>query len=200
MNELASYLIWLFPALFCSAFIRFFTTLTIFRYALGLKQAGFGVVIFGLSLILSFVAVESHTNIKENFGGVAKTAGASQAGNSNYEEKYKPFIEKYSDKNVTNKLLSIRSKYNKEQNTLNEPTFNLLLASFMISELKSAFILGLMVIIPFVVIDLIIANVLLAAGINQIPYETIALPIKLLLFISVNGWELIMGKLLGSYL
>jgi flagellar biosynthetic protein FliP len=71
--------------------------------------------------------------------------------------------------------------------------------AFVVSELTTAFQMGVMVLLPFLVIDLIVASVLMSLGMMMMPPQSISLPLKLLLFVAVDGWHLIVGSLLRSF-
>ena len=78
------------------------------------------------------------------------------------------------------------------------PTY-VLIPSFVISELKSAFQIGFMLYLPFLVLDMIVASVLMAMGMMMVPPAAIALPFKVLLFVLVDGWDLVVGSLVKSF-
>ncbi len=71
--------------------------------------------------------------------------------------------------------------------------------AFVVSELTTAFQMGIMVLLPFLVIDLIVASVLMSLGMMMMPPQSISLPLKLLLFVAVDGWHLVVGSLLRSF-
>jgi flagellar biosynthetic protein FliP len=71
--------------------------------------------------------------------------------------------------------------------------------AFIVSELTTAFQMGVMVLLPFLVIDLIVASVLMSLGMMMMPPQSISLPLKLLLFVAVDGWHLLVGSLLRSF-
>jgi len=73
-----------------------------------------------------------------------------------------------------------------------------LIPSFMLSELRTAFIMGALIYLPFIIIDLVTASVLMAMGMMMVPPAMISLPIKLLLFVLVDGWNLVVGSLARS--
>jgi flagellar biosynthetic protein FliP len=81
-----------------------------------------------------------------------------------------------------------------------ETPFRLLLPAFVTSELKTAFQIGFLVFIPFVIIDLVVASVLMSMGMMMLSPLIISLPFKLMLFVLVDGWSLIMGTLASSFL
>jgi flagellar biosynthetic protein FliP len=78
------------------------------------------------------------------------------------------------------------------------PTY-VLVPSFVISELKTAFQIGFMLYLPFLVLDMVVASVLMAMGMMMLPPVVISLPFKLLLFVLVDGWELVVGSLVKSF-
>ena len=75
----------------------------------------------------------------------------------------------------------------------------ILLPDYVTSELKTAFQIGFTIFIPFLIIDLVIASVLMALGMMMVPPATIALPFKLMLFVLVDGWQLLVGSLAQSF-
>ena len=77
--------------------------------------------------------------------------------------------------------------------------FSLLLPAFVLSELKTAFQIGFVIFLPFLLIDIVVAAILMALGMIMVPPSTISLPLKILLFILVDGWVLISRALLSSY-
>jgi flagellar biosynthetic protein FliP len=90
------------------------------------------------------------------------------------------------------------SKEAKPQNREEVPTY-VLVPAFVISELKTAFQIGFMLYLPFLVLDIVVASVLMAMGMMMVPPIAISLPFKLLLFVLVDGWELVVGSLVKSF-
>ena len=87
----------------------------------------------------------------------------------------------------------------KEINSPDDIPFTTLMPAFLTSELKSAFMIGFMVYIPFVVIDLVVASVLMSMGMMMLSPMIISTPFKLMLFVLVDGWTLLMGSLASSF-
>ena len=75
-----------------------------------------------------------------------------------------------------------------------------IIPSFIISELRQAFIIGFLIYIPFIVIDMVVASVLMSMGMRMLPPTTISLPFKVLLFIMADGWNLVIGSLVNTFL
>jgi flagellar biosynthetic protein FliP len=84
--------------------------------------------------------------------------------------------------------------------SIQEVHFHLLVPSFIISELKTAFEMGFLIYLPFLAIDIIIATVLIAMGMAMVPPAMIGLPIKIMLFVLADGWNILMGSLIKSFL
>ena len=78
-------------------------------------------------------------------------------------------------------------------------TNRVLIPAFLISEIKQAFLIGFFVYIPFIVIDMIVASTLMAMGMMMLPPAMISLPFKVLLFVMVDGWQLIIGSLMQTF-
>ena len=74
-----------------------------------------------------------------------------------------------------------------------------LIPSFIVSELRTAFIIGFLIYIPFIVIDMVVASVLMSMGMMMLPPTTISMPFKILLFVLADGWSLIIGNLVKSF-
>ena len=83
--------------------------------------------------------------------------------------------------------------------TFEQVTSNVLVPSFIISELRSAFIIGFLIYIPFIVIDMVVASVLMSMGMMMLPPTTISMPFKILLFVLADGWNLVIGKLVETF-
>lgn len=176
--------------LLSSAFIRFAVVLTLFRFGLGLRGLTFGFIAAALSLALSMTVLE------KDLGGQQISIFSPKSIESvDVEHTFYPILVKRADPTVLEDLKTAMSLPKGEE----KPSYSLLLSAFIISELKEAFHIGLLLIIPFVVIDLIVTNVLVLLGITQLSAAVVAVPVKLLLFFAVNGWSLLAHKLLAGF-
>lgn len=208
----------LLAALFLTSFIKILTALNIMRYGLGLTDAVFGLIIIGVSAGLTMFVMSPQI---ESAGGVDALLRSGSVG---IERTYRPFLEAHTDKKILDRLMSIRAHHSAQAGAAQsaasshgapspksgvvEPTavtpgavpFAALASAFMLSELSAAFAIGLLLLVPFVVIDLAVANLLMALGASQISQQVISLPLKILLFVVVDGWGMVSGKLLNSYL
>lgn len=201
----------LLAALFLTSFVKILTALNILRYGLGLTDGAFGVVLVGVSCGLSMFIMSPKI---EAAGGVD---AALRSGSPAIERAYRPFIESHTDKKILSRLMAVRAKQQQRAGTVAADTsgagevqgggaqestapFSVLAAAFLLSELSSAFAIGVLLLVPFVVIDLAVANLLMSLGAAQISQQIISLPLKLLLFVAVDGWGMVSEKLLNSYL
>lgn len=202
----------LLAAMFLTSFIKILTALNILRYGLGLTDAVFGLVIVGVSCGLSVFVMSPKI---EAGGGIDAVLRAGGAG---IERTYRPFLESHAEKKILDRLMAIHIKQvhsdgavKAEPSSAAQPApgagtsatvapFSVVTAAFLLSELSAAFALGVLLLVPFVVIDLAVANLLMSLGATQISQQIITLPLKLLLFVAVDGWTLVSEKLLNSYL
>jgi flagellar biosynthetic protein FliP len=90
------------------------------------------------------------------------------------------------------------AKLDRPKNKKDVPTF-ILIPAFMISELKTAFEIGFLIYIPFLIIDMVVSSILLSMGMMMLPPVMISLPFKILLFVLVDGWDLLIGSLVNSF-
>ena len=86
-----------------------------------------------------------------------------------------------------------------EYDSYDDVPFSVLIPSFIISELRQAFIIGFVLYIPFIVIDMVVASVLMSMGMMMLPPTTISLPFKILLFVLADGWNLVIGSLVKTF-
>jgi flagellar biosynthetic protein FliP len=182
-----------------TSFTRIIIVLAIVRQAVGMPQAPSGQILIGLSLFLTFFvmapvfdrvydeAVEPYLNEKMELMPALEAAG-------------KPFREfmmnQTRDKDLS-MFVNISGKEN--VNSVDDVTFSMLMPAFVTSELKTAYQIGFMIFIPFLVIDLVVASVLMAMGMMMLSPMIISLPFKIMLFVLVDGWALILGTLASSF-
>jgi flagellar biosynthetic protein FliP len=191
----------LLPAmlLMMTSFTRIIIVLSILRQALGTAQTPSNQILIGLSLFLSLFIM---------------SPVLTQA----YEEAYKPYIaEQLPADQALEKLktpfrnfmmaqtreddigLFSRIADDEPYATPEDVPFTVLMPAFLTSELKTAFQIGFMLFIPFLIIDLVVASVLMAMGMMMLSPLIISLPFKLMLFVLVDGWSLVMGTLAASF-
>jgi type III secretion protein R len=207
METLPPYLVGLLAILLLSAFVKIFTTLSILRLGLGLEGASFGLVFAAFSFVLSILVIEPQL---APIGGLAGVISPQSKVVLPIEETFRPFLEKQADPVAVVKIAKLTHKLKTSTEAQAAPSdaaptvgtmgFSALASAFLLSELSRALYLGLLFIVPFLVLDLLIVNALLALGVTQLSHRVVAIPLKLLLFFAVDGWSLVTEKLLGSYI
>ena len=191
----------LLPAivLTCTSFTKVLVVLSLTRNALGLQQTPPNQVLAGLALFLSLFIMSPvlsdiyHDGVKPYMDGDATSAQA-------WDDGIKPLrgfmLENADDDEL--ELLSNVADRELPDSREDTPTTTLIPA-FILSELKDAFIIGFIIFIPFLIIDIVVSGALMALGMMMMPPVMVSLPFKLLLFVLVNGWGLVITALVGSY-
>ena len=191
----------LLPAivLMMTAFTRIIIVLGILRQALGAGQTPPNQVLVGLALFLTlFVMSPVVTRINEeafqpySAGTIATTAALSRA--------VVPLRKFMLDQTRESDIAAfVRISGGTGYATAQDVPLTLLVPAFVTSELKTAFLIGFLIYIPFVIIDLVVASVLMSMGMMMLSPVLISLPFKLMLFVLVDGWSLVMGTLAASF-
>ncbi len=182
-----------------TSFTRLIIVFSFLRNALGIHQMPPNQILIGLSLFLTFfIMTPVWQAIKENAYVPYMEKKLSQE--KALEEAIKP-VRQFMFKQTREKDLALfvnLSKIPRPKNTEDIPT-TVLLPAFMISELKTAFQMGFILFIPFLVIDMVVSSILLSMGMMMLPPVMISLPFKVLLFVLVDGWHLIVGSMVKSF-
>jgi len=189
------------PALLLSmtSFTRILIVLGLLRTAIGAQSSPPNQILVGLSLFLTFFVMSPvfdkvHSEAYKPFS--ENRISAEQALQRGVQP-FKQFMLKQTreaDLALFAKLGNVGPMEGPEQVTL-----RILLPAFVISELKTAFQIGFTIFIPFLIVDLVIASVLMSMGMMMVPPASIALPFKLMLFVLVDGWQLLVGALAQSF-
>ena len=186
--------------LMMTSFVRIIIVLSLMRQALGTGQTPPNMVLVGLSLFLTlFIMSPVFDNIYQNAmlpymnGSMPFEKALALA-----EAPVRNFMTMQTREDDITMFMQIAQK--KEVVSAAEVPFTTLMPAFITSELKSAFTIGFMIYIPFVVIDLIVASVLMSMGMMMLSPMIISMPFKLMLFVLVDGWTLLMGSLASSFI
>lgn len=182
-----------------TSFTRVIIVLAILRQALGTAQTPSNQILIGLSLFLSLFIMSPV--FEQAYQDGLKPYMDEQIGSEQALEKAAvPFRRFMLDQTREADLLMFtRISGRSTLPSRDEVPFSLLLPSFVTSELKTAFQIGFLIFLPFLVIDLVVASVLMAMGMMMLSPMIISLPFKLMLFVLVDGWSLIMGTLASSF-
>jgi flagellar biosynthesis protein FliP len=182
-----------------TSFTRLIVVFSFLRHALGTQTMPPNQILIGLALFLTFfIMTPVWQTVHEKAWVPYQEKKISQE--KAIDEALKP-VRQFMFKQTREKDLALfigMAKMSKPKTTEDIPT-TVLLPSFMISELKSAFQIGFILYLPFLVIDMVVSSVLLSMGMMMLPPMMISLPLKLLLFVLVDGWNLIVGSMVKSF-
>ncbi|MEY4922173.1 MAG: type secretion apparatus protein YscR/HrcR family [Pseudomonadota bacterium] len=191
-----------------TCYLKISIVLIMVRNAMGVQQVPSGLTLNGIALLLSlFVMMPVIQDVNQyirteqvDFSHVDSVNIFVEGGLGSY----KAYLKKYSDPELLNFFESIQQGRSEEEAMAEadtrEPTLFSLLPAYALSEIKSAFEIGFYIYLPFVVIDLIISSILLALGMMMMSPVTISVPIKLILFVAIDGWSLISKGLIMQYM
>jgi flagellar biosynthetic protein FliP len=185
--------------LMMTGFTRIVIVLSLLRQALGTQSAPPNQVVVGLSLFLTFFVMGPTLDkvYNEAYLPYTKSTISFEQALANGEDPLRQFMSKQtrqSDLALFTKL----AKLDPGTNAQNAP-MRILVPAFVTSELKSAFQIGFMIFIPFLVIDIVVASVLMSLGMMMLSPVLVALPFKLMLFVLADGWNLLIGSLAASF-
>ena len=188
-----------------TSFVKLIIVFSLVRNALGIQQIPPNMALHGLALILTFyimapVGLQSYENITSqeiSFEDRGSLEGAFQRG----LVPYRQFLNKHSSGSERSFFMDTARKLWAEEyhQEVHEENMLILLPSFIVGELTLAFEIGFLIYLPFIVIDLIVSNILLAMGMMMLSPMTISLPFKLLLFVFLDGWTRLVHGLVLSY-
>jgi flagellar biosynthetic protein FliP len=182
-----------------TSFTRIVVVLSLLRTALGTATAPPNAVMVSLALFLTlFVMGPAFQNAYET--GLRPLSAGEITPEQAFERASQPF-RAFMLKNVREKDLALFSDLSKEPRPEKpeDVSLRILTPAFMISELRRAFEIGFLLFLPFLVIDLVVASVLMSMGMMMLPPVVVSLPFKLIFFVLVDGWNLVAGSLVQSY-
>ena len=183
-----------------TSFTRIVIVLSLLRRALGTMQAPPNQVLIGLALFLTFfIMTPVWHNINQNAlqPFLDNEIGQQQA----FQNAAEP-LRKFMFKQTREKDLALFVEIAKIERPkdVDDIPISVLIPSFIISEVKTAFQIGLLLYVPFLIIDMVVASVLLSMGMMMLPPIMISLPFKLMLFVLADGWNLLVGSLVRSFI
>lgn len=182
-----------------TSFLRLIIVFSFLRQAMGTQQMPPAMLLISLAMVLTFFIMEPVA--KKSYDEGIKPYLSEQIS---YEEAFvrgvKPFKE-FMIANTREKDLALFYRIRELPNPANidEISLSIAMSAFMISELKTAFEISFLLYLPFLVIDMVVSSVLMAMGMMMLPPVMISLPFKLLIFVLVDGWNLLVGNLIKSF-
>ncbi|MBT0879161.1 MULTISPECIES: flagellar type III secretion system pore protein FliP [unclassified Campylobacter] len=183
----------------CTSFLRLVIVFSFMRQAMGTQAMPPNTILISLALVITFFIMQPAANKSYETG--IKPYLEEKIG---YEEAFalsvKPFKE-FMLKNTREKDLALFYRLRNIDNpkSIDDVDLVTLVPAFMISELKTAFEIGFLLYLPFLVIDMVVSSVLMAMGMMMLPPVMISLPFKILIFVLVDGWNLLIGNLVKSF-
>lgn len=190
----------LIPFVFCcmTSFLRFVIVFSMLKTALGTQQVPPSIVIIGLAIVLTLYTMGTTFSKMYELGSVPYQQNQNMVAAINEGSKpLKEFMMKQTRESDLAFFVELSQKT--PPKSPEEITLWQVAPAFIISELKTAFEIGFIIFVPFIVLDLVVANILLALGMFMLSPTIISLPFKLLIFIAVDGWSLIVQGLVTSY-
>ncbi len=195
-----------FVAVMITSFTKIVVVLSLLRNALGVQQVPPNIVLNGLAIILTiYVMYPVGQQINRNLDGqenITESTEAMMAAADAAKEPLRAFLIKHSDERERRFFLDTISRMSTDDQpvSVTATDFIIIIPAFTISELTTAFQIGFLIFLPFIVIDLVIANILMAMGMMMLSPTVVSLPFKLLLFVLIEGWAKLAHGLVLSYL
>jgi len=190
----------LLPFIFCSmtSFLRFVVVFSMLKTAMGTQQVPPAIVIVGLSIILTFYTMGGTFQKMYDMGSVPyqKNHDIVMAMNEG-SKPLKEFMLKQTRESDLTFFVELAHKV--KPKSPDDLSIWEVAPAYIISELKTSFEISFVIFVPFIVLDLVVANILLALGMFMLSPTIISMPFKLLIFIAVDGWALIVQGLVTSY-
>lgn len=185
--------------LMMTGFTRIIIVLSLLRQALGTQSAPSNQVLIGLALFLTFFVMSPVIDkiYTDAYQPLSENKITMQEAMDKGVEPLKSFMMKQTREGDLALFANMAQVKNIE--TPEQVPLRVLVPAFMTSELKTAFQIGFAIFIPFLIIDMVVASVLMAMGMMMVSPAIVALPFKLMLFVLVDGWQLILGSLVQSF-
>jgi type III secretion protein R len=185
-----------------TSFLKISVVLSIVRSALGAPQLPPSSAITGLALLLSLVAMApvADSAWAALQAAEARSVEGALAAAERAAGPLRDFLARHARADDRRTFVELARRARPAGPAPSDTDLSVLAPAFMISELRRAFTMGFLLFLPFLVVDLLVANVLLALGLGQLSPTSVALPFKLLLFVAVDGWALLSRGLVLGYL
>lgn len=183
----------------CTSFTRIIVVLSFMRQAIGLQNMPPNQLLIGLALFLSlFVMAPTGKAIYAE--GIVPYSQQKMDGAQTLavmEKHLRSYMQKYVRKNDLQLFYDVTG--DPSPTTSDDVPMHYMIPAFIISELKTSFQIGFLLYIPFLILDMVVASVLMAMGMMMLPPVMVSLPFKILLFVLVDGWHLVTGAILRSF-
>ncbi len=194
-----------FVAVMATSFTKIVVVLGLLRNALGIQQIPPNLVLNGIALILTlYVMYPVGSQMMERLDGLENVGDSTEsmlAAVDASKEPLRAFLIKHTNDTERDFFLSTlrRMVEPEKRDLLSADDFVIIIPAFTLSELTKAFQIGFLIFLPFIIIDLVIANILMAMGMMMMSPTIVSLPFKLLLFVMLDGWAKLLHGLVNSY-
>ena len=192
-----------------TAFVKISTVLQIVRSAIGAQGVPSNTVIMALATALTLIAMapvgqrifDRASPLLNNRTGKEDTTALIEKGVDAVREPMREFLQKNSSEKERTRFFVVakNARTEAERAKLGASDLTVLVPAFVVTELTEAFAIGFLIFLPFLIIDLVVANVLLALGMQMLNPTQVSLPFKLLLFVAIDGWGLLAQALVSGY-
>ena len=187
--------------LLMTSFLRLSIVLDFVKRALSLQQVPPTQVLNGIAFFLTlFIMMPTFTEIYNSFKPMSDGQITIEEAYREAEKPMRYFMYKQMEKDTTHIRTFMALAKREKPNTLADVPTHILIAAFILHELTLAFQIGIFLYLPFIIIDMIVASILMSMGMIMLPPVQISMPFKLVLFVMVDGWGLLFGKLFESFL
>jgi len=189
-----------------TCYLKFSIVFVMVRNALGVQQVPSNMVLNAVAFILAMVVMfplvsKTYAYVAENPVELSRPESVSRFADEGLQD-YRDYLFRYADKPLLHFFAqtSVDEDADPELTDARDIAFFPLLAAYALGEIKSAFLISFYLYLPFIVIDLVVSSVLLALGMMMMSPVTLSVPIKLILFIALDGWSLLSTSLVSQYL
>lgn len=184
-----------------SSFVRIVVVLSMLRHALGLNETPPNMVIVSLALFLTLFSMSPVIEKVNQQAVQPYVNGGKNASLMIAFERGKAPLKEFMVRQTreADLMLMVELAGAKPPSSVDDIGLLQLIPAFMLSELRSAFQIGFVIYLPFLLIDLVVASVLMALGMMMVPPATIAIPLKILLFVLIDGWNIVVRALMGTF-
>lgn len=182
-----------------TAFVRIVIVLSMLRHALGMQQTPPNTVVVSLALFLTFFTM-APTLARINQEGLQPYMAGRMSAEAAVDKAVTP-LRDFMVRQTREQDLALMVELAKVAlpTTIDDISMVQLIPAFMLSELRAAFQIGFVIFLPFLLVDLIVSSALMALGMMMVPPASISLPVKILMFVLIDGWDLVVRVLLGTF-
>jgi len=185
-----------------TSFTRFIIAFSFLRSGLGLQSTPSNLIIISLSIFMTYFVMSPvfEKSWTEGIQPLLENRLSEEAAIENTIRPLKQFMLQHVRDEDLELFAEFRRNTSKDPTKDIEPTLSIILPAFLLSELRRGFEIGFLILLPFLIIDLVVATITMSMGMMMLPPTVVSLPFKILFFVLIDGWNIIVGELLKSVL